>query len=183
MDAKDIEEASSFVTGNGTAPQAGGIIGTMGTAQVVKTAGTAALAVGDLYSLENNMPPRFRSQSSYLSSKTSYNRFRQLFQALASQAGDSWVRASAGTPAQFNGYDAYEASAMDTTISTGSNIMVQGDFKQYLIVDRVGMGIELIPHLFGTVNNFPTGQRGILAIWFNNARILVPNAFRMLQTL
>jgi len=49
-------------------------------------------------------------------------------------------------------------------------------------VDRVGMGIELVPHLFGPTNRYPTGQRGILAIWFNNSQVLVPNAFRLLQT-
>jgi len=48
---------------------------------------------------------------------------------------------------------------------------------------RVGMGIELVPHLFGATNRYPTGQRGILAIWFNSSQVLVPNAFRLLATL
>lgn len=188
MDAKDIEEASAFMTGNGTAPQAMGLITSLLTAAVggastVTTAGTAALAVGDLYALENAMPPRFRQQSAYLASRTTYNRFRQLFQALASAAFDSWVRPSGGQPATFNGYPAFEVSTMDTTISSGSNVLVQGDFRQFLIVDRVGMGIELVPHLFGAANRYPTGQRGILAIWFNNSTNLVPNAFRLLKTL
>jgi HK97 family phage major capsid protein/HK97 family phage prohead protease len=191
-DAKAVEEASSFVTGSGTAPAAGGVVNTLfGEAQkytpipvvIVQTAGTATLAVGDLYALENSMAPRFRNQSSYLASKTTFNRMRQLFQALASQAGDSWVRATVGTPNLFNGYPAYESSAMVGTVTSGSNVMLQGDFSQFLIVDRVGMGIELIPHLFGTTRQFPVGQRGIFAIWFNNSRILVPNAFRLLQTL
>ena len=183
MDAKDIEEASAFITGNGTAPQAGGLIATLLAASVVFTAGTATLAIGDLYNLENQMPPRFRQQSAYLASRTTYNRFRQLFQALASAAFDSWVRPSAGQPATFNGYPAYEQSIMDGTITSNSNVLLQGDFKKYLIVDRVGMGIELIPHLFGPTNRFPTGQRGILAIWFNNAVNLVQNAFRLLRCL
>ena len=189
-DAKAVEEAASFTTGSGTAPQAAGVVNTLfGQAQlqvpipvvVINTAGTATLAVGDLYALENAMAPRFRNQSSYMASKTTYNRFRQLFQALASQAGDSWVRASMGTPNYFNGYPAYENSAMSGAITSGSNVLLQGAFNEFLIVDRVGMGIELIPHLFGSANRYPTGTRGILAIWFNNSRILVPNAFRLLQ--
>jgi HK97 family phage major capsid protein len=191
MDAKDIEEANSFLLGSGTAPQANGLITSIGTqspfgvgnASTVFTAGTATLAIADLYALENAMPPRFRQQSAYLSSRTTYNRFRQRFQALASAAFDSWVRPSAGQPATFNGYDAYEASQMANTITTGSQVLVQGDYKSFLIVDRVGMGIELIPHLFGGTYRYPTGQRGILAIWFNNSRVLNPNAFRLLQTL
>jgi HK97 family phage major capsid protein len=93
------------------------------------------------------------------------------------------VRPSAGTPASFNGYDAYEASAMATATTSNSKVLIQGDFQQFLIVDRVGMGIELIPHLFGASSRFPTGQRGILAIWFNNSKILVDNAFRLLNML
>jgi HK97 family phage major capsid protein len=184
MDAKDVEEATAFVTGNGTAPNANGVVqGTHDGTFTVTTATTATLAIGDLYALENNMAPRFRQQSSYLASKTTFNRFRQLFQAQASAAFDSWVRPSAGTPATFNGYPAYEASAMATTITSGSLVMLQGDFSKFLIVDRVGMGIELIPHLFGPVRQFPLGQRGILAIWFNNSKILAGNAFRLLQAL
>jgi HK97 family phage major capsid protein len=186
MDAKDIEEATSFALGNGTAPNANGVITTLhdqSAGSLVNTAGTATLAIGDLYNLENNMAPRFRQQSAYLASKTTFNRFRQLFQALASAAFDSWVRPSAGTPATFNGYPAYELSTMTTSIASGSLVLLQGDFSQFLIVDRIGMGIELIPHLFGATNRFPVGQRGILAIWFNNSRVLVPNAFRLLQTL
>jgi HK97 family phage major capsid protein len=189
MDAKDIEEATSFLTGSGTAPQPVGLIQgisqqtvAVGTASTVFTAGTATLAVGDLYALENAMPARFRQQSAYLASRTTYNRFRQLFQALASAAFDSWVRPSAGQPATFNGYPAFEASPMVGTISSGSQVLVQGDYRQFLIVDRVGMGIELVPHLFGGTNRYPTGQRGILAIWFNSSQVLVPNAFRLLQT-
>lgn len=182
MDAKDIEEASSFLLGNGTAPQANGLIATMGTAAYVATAGTATLATGDLYTLEDNMPPRFRQQSAYLASKTTYNAIRQLFQVTAALAGDPWVRASAGTPAELNGYPAYEASNMSSGVkSSGSLVLAQGDFQQFLIVDRIGMGIELVPHLFGPTNRYPTGQRGILAIWFNNCQILVPNAFRFLK--
>ncbi len=185
MDAKDVEEATSFANGNGTAPNANGVvvgIQAFNPSQVVNTAGTATLAIGDLYSLENNMAPRFRQQSAYLASKTTFNRFRQLFQALASAAFDSWVRPSAGTPATFNGYPAYELSTMTTAITSASPVLLQGDFSQFLIVDRIGMGIELIPHLFGGTNRFPVGQRGILAIWFNNSKILVPNAFRLLVT-
>jgi HK97 family phage major capsid protein/HK97 family phage prohead protease len=188
MDAKDIEEASSFMTGNGTAPQAMGLLSglttaAVGAASTVTTAGTASLAVGDLYALENAMPARFRQQSAYLASRTTYNRFRQLFQALASAAFDSWVRPSGGQPATFNGYPAYEVSTMVGTITSGSQVLLQGDYRQFLIVDRVGMGIELVPHLFGPTNRYPTGQRGILAIWFNNSQVLVPNAFRLLATL
>ena len=37
------------------------------------------------------------------------------------------------------------------------------DFENYVIADRLGMTVEFIPHLFGTANQRPTGQRGLLA--------------------
>lgn len=181
MDAKDVEEATAFATGNGTAPNPNGVVSTLGTASRVQTAGSGVLAVGDVYLLENAMAPRFIANSSVLASKTIYNKFRVLFQANASAAGDPFARPSGSMGAQFNGYPKYELSTMSTTSGTADLVMLQGDFSQFLIVDRVGMGIELVPHLFGATNRFPTGQRGVLAIWFNNSKILVDNAFRLLQ--
>ena len=61
-----------------------------------------------------------------------------------------------------------------------SPLAVLGDFRQFLIVDKVGMNVELVPHLFAMGSNRPSGQRGILAVWRNNSKVLVPGAFRVL---
>jgi len=180
QDAKDVEEATAFATGNGTAPNPSGVVATLGTASWVDTAGSAVLAAGDIYLLENAMAPRFISNSSVVASKTTFNRFRTLFQAQASAAGDPFARPSGAMGEQFNGYPKYELSTMSTSIGTGSLIMLQGDFNQFLIVDRVGMGIELVPHVLGS-NRRPTGERGVFALWFNSSKILADNAFRLLR--
>lgn len=66
-------------------------------------------------------------------------------------------------------------------VTTAQNLIVVGDFRKFAIVERAGMSVELIPHLFGTTNNRPTGQRG----WFAHARIgsgvTDIRAFRLLQ--
>lgn len=180
QDAKDVEEATAFATGNGTAPNPSGVVSTLGTASWVDTAGSAVLAAADIYLLENAMAPRFIANSSIVAAKTTFNRFRTLFQAQASSAGDPFSRPSDAMGPQFNGYPKYELSTMSTSIGTGSLIMLQGDFQQFLIVDRVGMGIELVPHVLGS-NRRPTGERGVYALWFNNSKILVDNAFRLLR--
>lgn len=180
QDAKDVEEATAFATGNGTAPNPSGVVSTLGTASWVDTAGSAVLAAGDVYLLENAMAPRFIANSSIVASKTTFNRFRALFQAQASAAGDPFARPSGGMGEQFNGYPKYELSTMSTSIGTGSLVMLQGDFNQFLIVDRVGMGIELVPHVLGS-NRRPTGERGVFALWFNSSKILADNAFRLLR--
>lgn len=81
------------------------------------------------------------------------------------------------------GYPAYESSAMGTSIAAGGTIAVLGDFSKYVIVDRVGMSVELVPHLFATGANRPSGQRGLFAIWRNSAEVVDPNAFRKLISL
>jgi Phage capsid family len=78
------------------------------------------------------------------------------------QGLDNQVPTPGNTGARVLGYPASEASAMASTTTTGSKIIVMGDFRYYVIVDRVGMDIEVIPHLFGPTNRFPTGRGGAL---------------------
>jgi hypothetical protein len=57
------------------------------------------------------------------------------------------------------GRPVHELSNMAAAISANNNLLVYGDFSQYVITQRVGSSWELIPHLFGA-NRRPTGQRG-----------------------
>ena len=41
------------------------------------------------------------------------------------------------------------------------------------------MSVELIPHLFGTVANYPTGQRGLYAWWRTSSAVIVNDAARV----
>ena len=174
-DAKDIEEAASFVTGDGSTNQEpGGIVGSMAAASL-KYVG-ASWDDSDVYGLEEDVPPRFRGRGSWLAQKAIYNTIRQFADA---DGHDLWERIGAGQPAQLLGYNAYEASDVPDDTENGNGFLVFGDFSQFLIVDRVGMSVELVPHLFGA-NQRPTGQRGLYAIWRNDSKILVPNAFRIL---
>ena len=63
----------------------------------------------------------------------------------------------------------YENAYMpDFTGTTGAaNICVVGDFSNFKIARRQGMQVELVPQLFATANNLPSGSRG----WFAYARI------------
>jgi HK97 family phage major capsid protein len=171
-DAKDVEEATSFITGNGTAPNPGGIATTLTTASNVND-GFTAFDAGDLYALDNALPPRFQPRAVALGRKNTYNLIRAL-----DTNGTLYVRLTEGRPSQLLGYSTYEASAMPTRTTAGNRYLILGDFNQFLIVDKAGMDVEIIPHMFDVTNNMPTGQRGLYALWRNNSAILVPNAFR-----
>jgi HK97 family phage major capsid protein len=185
QDAKDDLEATQFSTGTGTNAPAGVITG---ATTLVNTATAATFAVGDLYAVENALGPRFRPRAQWVANRAQYNRVRQFDTA---GGANLWVYLAQGlqnnvprggnTGAELIGYSANECSTLSSTTATGQKIAVLGDWRYYKIVDRVGMDIELIPHLFGATNRFPTGQRGFFAFWRNMAKVLDANAFRVLN--
>lgn len=186
QDAKDDLEANAFTNGSGTGQPQGILTGATTT---VSTAASGTFSVGDLYTLEQAVGPRFRPRMQLVASRGIWNRVRQF--DTAGGAG-LWVYLPAGLDnqvprggnlgVQVLGYPASEDSAMPGVITAGTQIMVAGDFRYYLIVDRVGLDIEVIPHLFGSARMMPTGQRGFFAYWRNNATVLSANAFRVLHT-
>jgi HK97 family phage major capsid protein len=192
QDAKDDLEAVQFSTGTGTPPVPTGLI--TGATSTVTAAGVASFAVGDLYTLEQTVPPRFRPRAQIVANRFTYNKVRQfdtagganlwtplpapLQQGLANQ-----VPRGGNTGYELIGYGANECSGLASVLTTGSKIAVMGDPRYFIIVDRIGLDIEVIPHLFGAAQgNLPTGQRGFYAYWRNTARVLDPNAFRVLVT-
>lgn len=185
-DAKDDLEATKFAVGAGhgsNEPQ--GVI--TGATTTVTAGGTAAFAVADVYKTEEALPPRFRSRAQWVANRFIYNKVRQfdtgggaslwmyLDRGLATQ------QQGGNTNAQLIGYAANESSAMAAALTTGSKIAVLGDFRYYAIIDRIGMDVELVPHLFGA-NGRPTGERGLYAYWRNSAEVLSAAAFRVLVT-
>jgi HK97 family phage major capsid protein len=75
-----------------------------------------------------------------------------------------------------------ELSTMATGTTTATKTIIVGDFQAgYLIDDRLGMSVELIPHLFGAANRFPPGSRGLFAIWRTGGGVTATNALRYLE--
>ena len=81
------------------------------------------------------------------------------------------------------GIPTFEWSTMTSAMATTNKIAIYGDFSQFLIADRIGGTIGLIPRLFGATNRFPTGQRGLYYYWRTGSDVLVQNAFRYLEVL
>jgi len=177
-DAKDILESTQFLTGLGhasTAPE-GLLVGATGT-RVTATA--SVLAVADLYAVENDLAPRWRSRASWTGGKAAYQKIRQFD---TGGGASLWTQLRFGDPADLLGYPAYEWSDYSSAVTTpGSSVLTFGDFNQFTIIDRVGMSIEYIPHLFHTTSNFPSGQRGLFAYWRNTSDVTVAAAFKTIK--
>lgn len=190
QDAKDDLESVQFTTGVGTTVYPQGIL--VGATNTTATATTGAFVIGDMYTLEEAVPPRFRPRASFVANRYFYNHVRAFDTAggagmwfgypnpFAGGLGNNPV--SGRISQTLMGYPAYEDSAMAAALTTGSLIAVLGDFSYFVIVDRIGMNVEVQPMLFGSTSRFPTGQRGIYAYWRNSSRVLSANAFRVLTT-
>jgi HK97 family phage major capsid protein len=181
-DAKDRLEADAFAVGSGSGAPFGVVTSTTAiTASRVSptTAGTfTSASIADVYKTLAALPPRHRSKASHVANYATYNIIRQMS---ASAAGSSfWANLGANVPEALLGRPVYEASAMASAMTTGSNILLTGDFSQYYIYDRIGMSLEYIPNVVGA-NARPTGQRGWFATWRVGADVVNANAFRVLK--
>ena len=190
QDSKDVLEATKFALGSGTNEPFGVITG---ATTVFTASNTNSLVVADIYGVHNALGPRFRQNAVWAMNNAVGDRIRQLDTA---GGANLWVHdlqlRSAAVPvgmqggqmgAGLLGKPAYEASAQSGTFTTGQLIAVIGDFgRYYKIIDRVGLSIEVIPHIFGVAQgNLPTGQRGLFAYWRVGAKVIHANAFRTLK--
>jgi len=179
-EGKDILEASAFAVGSGVGMPTGVVTALTGSASVVNAASDTALAIGDIYKLHGSLPARYRRRSSWLANNLIYNMVRQFGTDLWGSLGDDRPPGLLGRPV-------LEAEDMDGTISAGAdNVLIIGDFSNYVIADRIGMTMEFIPHLFqqttaGSGFGRPTNQRGWLAYVRHGADSINDGAFRMLQ--
>jgi HK97 family phage major capsid protein len=185
-DAKNQLESLKFLKGLGHGshePQ--GLIAAGGATAVTSTATTAVFAVGDLMNLELALSPRYRPNATIVGNKATYQKVRQF----ASNGVNIWVQLQGALPPELIGYPALEWSSYDSTPTTSnSTILTIGDFSYFAIVDRAGMNVEFLPHLFGGSNRFPTGQRGLYCWWRNSSQVLSPtlgsqSAFQSLKVL
>jgi hypothetical protein len=92
--------------------------------------------------------------------------------------GPRWSYAG-GLNGTMLGYPAWEDMAMVSTITTGSKILAMGDFRHFVIVDRLAWISKWWANLFDA-NMRPMAQRGIYAMWRNTLKVLDANAFRVL---
>lgn len=66
------------------------------------------------------------------------------------------------------------------TTTTARNLLCVGDFSNYVLAQRAGMSVEVLPLVLGTTNNRPTGERALFAFARVGADSVLDTAFRML---
>lgn len=177
QDAKDEEEAESFVNGVGTTVYPGGIAATLDPSSYVGTTGDG-FDLGDIRRLIGRLPDRYEPRAVFLGHRTVFGEI----EALDYQSGGASIYRpfAAGAPTTLLGYPRYNSSAMSTDTTTdGQIVLIFGDFNNFLIVDKIGLSIEIDPHVRDG-NGKWIGKRALLAHYRNSSVILNDNAFRAL---
>ncbi len=146
-----------------------------------RVTGGATYDVADVYATKDALPARWRPRASWVANESIYSLTRQFATGSGPQHA-FWTDLGMDRPSLLLGRPVYESSAMDGTLAAAStnDILLCGDFSQYLIVDRVGMTVAYEPLVKGA-NQRPTGEVGWYAYWRGGANVLVADAFRILR--
>jgi HK97 family phage major capsid protein len=179
-DAKDVLEATKFLLGSGTNEPVGlltvGTTGALTTAQRIQTAGAGAIVIGDVYALKQGIGnTRFMGNATW----TFHPNRLDVVYRLTPSGSTTEPQIMTDRNGPLLGKPTEELSTMATAATSGTKWAIFGDFRQgYVIGDRLGMSVSLVPHLFGSGSRFPTGQKGLYCYWRNDGRVKVLNALR-----
>lgn len=184
-DAKEVHEATAFTNGDGSGKPTGIVytITAVGGSEVAPTT-AETFAVADVFKTYKALPARHMLRASWLANPVTYVTIRQLLMAEDGAEG-VWQDFGQGKPPSMIGRPTYHASDMDSTdgilaSETATNdVLLAGDFENYVIVDRLGATVEIVAHIPGA-NGRPTGQRGFFYYWRVGAEAVNTDAFRLL---
>lgn len=165
--ADDLDQAA-FMNGTGVNQPRGLLTALTGT--VAETAG-ATPTPADLTAAVESLPVRYRQNAVWLAPPTELNRLRTV------TVGENLSTAalSEGSPPTYQGRAMHENSYLGEDV-----VGIVGNVRNFVIADRIGSTVELIPNLFGA-NRLPTASRGFLMHRRVGSDVLVPEAFRVLR--
>ena len=179
-EAKDNLEEAQFTIGAGTTVYPEGI--GLKDAFTRDDSDGASVAVADVLGLEAALPIRHRMNAAWYLSRAGIRAIQawettggQLFNGAGYPAVGNPVNRPAGnTGMTLLGYPVWETPSMPwTPATTDTTWGVLMDPRNYVIVDRVGMSVRVIPDMLdGSTPSTPTGEIGIYAFWRNTARVL-----------
>jgi HK97 family phage major capsid protein len=180
-DARNTVDATMFLTGTGTNQPSGilNIGGTNGltTTQRVQTTTVATYAVGDAWLLKAALPARFIGDCTFAAAPATFD---TTFRFVGGNSTEPYQFAGGDRGGNFLGRPKAEWSTMGTGATTGTKLIIGGNWKGYKVVDRLGLQAELLPHMLGT-NRLPLGVRGLYCYWRTGAGVISPNHFRYLE--
>ena len=172
--------ANATLNGSGSAPTPTGIFTalTASSGAQVQTATAGTIGAVDVTSVFGAQLERFRSKSTWLMNVATENAIRTLstggpggtFTVDLAQPG---VQSLMGKRVLLSDY-----APKQPTGTTAGVFVAVGDFSHFVFVQRAGMTVEPVQHLFDTSTGRPNGQRGWLAWSRHGFNVTDTNAFR-----
>ena len=173
VDSADQLNAEAYTTGSGTGQPRGlitALAATPGSIVAPTTPGT--LTSADIFNLQNALGPRWQPRAQWTANLETINTVKQFE---TDNGSLKFPEVATGTllSRQLN-----ENSNQDSA----NYSVVYGDFANcFVIVDRIGSTMEVVPHLMGA-NRRPTLQRGGLLWWRTGSDCVIGAGFRVLGT-
>lgn len=182
QDSRIRLEAAAHMTGNGTTQPTGIFTALDANTNVeIQLATGSTFTRADLAGVANALGDRWTDGSRWLMHPAMLERVAALGTALgANYSTDMTQRPTQ----QLLGFPVETSFTAPSTFQTTTvdNLMVFGDFSNFVIVDKPGStSIEFIPHLFNTSNNLPDGRRAWYMHFRNGSDSVNDLAFRLLQ--
>lgn len=176
-------ESTAFVTGSGTNGPKGvvtAISATAGSTVTATTRGafTTASAV-DVFALLQSLPSRYEDNATWVANKASFNTIRQM--STGSNGSYFWTDLNSGIKPSLLGSPLVQVSDMSSATTSGTVLIVLGDWSQYVIYDRLGTQVEFVQNVVDG-SGLPLGQRGLIAHKRVGGDVTDINAFRFLKT-
>jgi HK97 family phage major capsid protein len=169
---------AALTTGSGSGCPTGIIAALTGGSSVVNTATADTLVDDDVYAVQNSAGPRWQANSRWCANLKILNLLRTFE---TSNGALQFPELRNDTPTLL-GRPVHELSNMDSTLGGGAGndpVLLYGDFSNFVVTQRIGSSVELIPHLFGS-NLRPTGQRGMYMYARYGSDSVNDAAFRLL---
>jgi HK97 family phage major capsid protein len=189
-EGKATNEETQFSIGVGTTVFPSGMF-VKGKFTVKETITDNTFAVADLDATEAALPLRFRRDAVWMLARgvirivqgfeTAYGKYFNSTLGYPA-VGDPANNPGGNTGLSLLGYPVWETPSAPVTVTGDDTVVgILVAPKNYIIVDRAGMEVEIIPNMFDATTGFPTGQRGLAAIWRNTAGPLNADAGRQIN--
>ncbi len=179
----------AFTTGAGTSAQPVGIKTALiagGTSFQVGVTTDGQFGAVDLYKLWDALPIKYRGNARWMSSTSVANAIRQFSSGSAADANftiditQMSIGALFGRPFHYNDYMDDAVGTGNVTSASDVSLVVVGDWRNFLIANRVGATVETVQHILDTTSGLPTGERATVMWRRIGSDSINDNGFRLL---
>lgn len=179
-DAFDLTEAAAFISGSGSGAPKGIVTAISATAGSTVTATTrGSFGSVDLFAVSDALPTRYEDSSTWVANKKTYSAIRQF--STSSTGALFWSDLGTATPNTLLESPYVKAADMASALTSGTVLMILGDWSQFLIYDRIGTTVEF-DSIVVNGDGLPTGERALVAYKRVGSDVTDVNAFRFLKT-